>query len=346
MVRSPSPRNRARRTVAAAAVIVVAGGVVLLAVADLSTPTGHGSSGGPRAHGHRSAVTEAGRTKKDCLGTTGRGSASFAALDTCGYPSPNTTGVPVGTRLRPVSSINCTNTTVDAVSTSGPVTIGSGCTITNSRIIGAVVVRDGVTGVKLTNDEISGPYTGTPLSPTCTYDPKSGDGGATSAVTGEGVASALTLDHDYLHCAAEPFNGNGIVTNSYLIADECWGPCGNNKTTTHNEAIYIAGGGSGGTDIEHNTILNPWPQTAGIFGDDHSWGPIQNLTINDNLVAAGGDNGAITVGCKGDHNSNVNITNNRLSFIYDRSMPTGGYGGGSWSGNVRDDTGATVSANC
>lgn len=347
MVRSPSRRNRARRAVAAAAVIVVAVGAVLLTLTELSGSTSDHSSSAPQARVHPSVVTQVSRTKTDCLGATGRGRASFAALDACGYPSPNTTGVPAGRHLRPVGSINCTNTTVDAVSTSGPVTIGSGCTITNSRITGAIVVHNGVTNVNLSHDEISGPYAGTPLSPTCTYDPNSGAGGATSAVTGEGVASALTLDHDYLHCAAEPFNGNGVVTNSYLIADECWGPCGASKTTTHNEAVYIAGGGGGGSMLQHNTLLNPWPQTAGIFGDDHSWGPIRNLTINDNLVAAGGDNGAIAVGCKGDGNSNVKITDNRLSFVYDKSMASGGYGsGGAWSGNFRDDTGATLSAAC
>jgi hypothetical protein len=194
----------------------------------------------------------------------------------------------------------------------------------------------------LSHDEISGPYTGSPANPACSY---SSSNGTSSDILWEGAASGLHMDYDYLHCAAEPFNGNGIVSNSYIIADECWGPCGS-SSTTHDEAMYIPGGGSGGTDIEHNTILNPWPQTAGIFGDDHAWGPIQNLTINNNLVADGGDNGAIATGCRGDGNSNVNITNNRLSFIYDASMPTGGYGGGSWSGNVRDDTGASVSANC
>ena len=269
------------------------------------------------------------------------GSPDYASLDACGYPSPDTTGVPAGTSLTTVGSINCANETINAVYTTGGVTIGSNCTITNSRLIGDIVVQAGPANVNLSHDELSGPHTGSPTSPSCL-------GNIDSDMLWEGNGADLTLNYDYLHCAAEPFNGGGVVENSYVISDECWGPCGSSGTT-HNEAFYIAGGqGSGETagDLEHNTILNPWPQTAGIFGDDHAYGPIRNLTINNNLIADGGDNGAIPTGCQGDGNTNVNITNNRLSYAYDASMASGGFGGGSWTGNYRDDTGAIVGAAC
>ncbi len=289
------------------------------------------------------AVTAPSGTPKNCVGgAPGSKTVSFAALDACGYPSPNTTGVPAGTTLTSVSSVNCTNKTINAVVTTGSVTIGSNCTITNSRLMGGqITVGNTVTGVQLLHDEISGPYTGTPTNPTCTYTSTSG---TSSNVLWTGAASGVLLQYDYLHCAAEPFNGNGVVKDSYLIADECWGPCGS-SSTTHNEGVYIAGGGSGGSVLDHNTILNPWPQTAGIFGDDHAWGPIKNLTINNNLVAAGGDNGAIATGAAGDGNVNVNITNNRLSYVYNTSMAAGNSTAANWSGNFRDDTLATVAAN-
>jgi hypothetical protein len=36
-----------------------------------------------------------------------------------------------------------------------------------------------------------------------------------------------------------------------------------------------------------------------------------------------------------------------LSFAYDKSMPTGGYGtGGSWTGNFRDDNLAPLKPSC
>ena len=273
-------------------------------------------------------------TQTNCLGTDGSGQVSYSSLDSCGYPSPDTTGVPAGTSLTSVGSISCSNQTINAVSTSGPVSIGSNCTITNSRLTGGqITIQGGITGVTLSHDEISGPYTGSPTSPTCSY---SSTNGTTSDILAEGAATAVTLNYDYLHCAAEPLNGNFQVSNSYVIADECWGPCGSGSTT-HNEALYIAGGGSGGTKVEHNTLLNQFAQTAGIFGDDHAYGPIHNLTIDNNLVSAGGDNGAIATGDTGDGNTGVSITNNRLSYVYSTSMPTGGDTASSWSGNYRDD---------
>ena len=280
-----------------------------------------------------------GGTQTNCLGTTGSSTVNYTSLDNCGYPSPNTTGVPAGTSLTSVSSINCSNQTINAVSTSGNVTIGSNCTITDSRIMsGQITIQSGVTGVNLSHDEISGPYTGSPNSPSCSY---SSSNGTSSDVMAEGAATAVTLNYDYLHCSAEPLNGNFQVSNSYIIADECWGPCGSGSTT-HNEALYIAGGGSGGTKVEHNTLLNEYSQTAGIFGDDHAYGPIKNLTIDNNLVSCGGDNGAIATGDSGDGNSGVSITNNRLSYVYSSSMPAGGSSAASWSGNYRDDNLQTV----
>lgn len=293
----------------------------------------------PTAEVAASGGTGGGTAPENCLGVTGSGVVSYASLDSCGYPSPDTTGVPSGTALRSVSSVNCSNTTISGISTSGQVTLGNNCTITDSRLTGGqITVQSGISGVVLSHDEISGPYTGTPADPTCTY---SGSDGNTSDILWEGAASGLTLDHDYLHCAAEPFNGEGTVKDSYIISDECWGPCGSGSTT-HNEAIYVPGGDNGGTVIEHDTVLNPWDQTAGIFGDDHAWGPIHNLTIDDNLVADAGDNGAIATGDAGDGNTNVTITGNRLSYVYSSTMPTGGSSAASWSGNYRDDTLAPV----
>ena len=203
------------------------------------------------------AASSGGSTPENCL-QINSGQINYSALDNCGYPSPDTTGVPAGTTLTSVGSINCSNETLNAVSTTGNVTLGNNCIITNSRLMGGqITVGSGISGVQLTHDEISGPYTGTPTDPTCSND-------NSSDVLWEGSASGLTMNYDYLHCAAEPFNGNGVVKNSYIIADECWGPCGS-SSTTHNEALYIPGGGSGGTDVDHDTILNPWPQTAGIF---------------------------------------------------------------------------------
>ena len=63
-----------------------------------------------------------------------------------------------------------------------------------------------------------------PTAAACSYS--SSNGNDYDGVGGGGAASGLQLNCDYLHCAAEPFYGNGIVRNSYIISDECWGPCG------------------------------------------------------------------------------------------------------------------------
>jgi len=92
--------------------------------------------------------------------------------------------------------------------------------------------------------------------------------------------------------------------------------------------------------------VNPWGQTAAFFGDDHAWGPIKNLTINNNILASGAD--IVDTGCNGDGNVNINVTNNRFSMLY-----SGGHSGGqntsptvtTWTGNIDDGTLAAESEN-
>lgn len=286
-------------------------------------------------------------TPTNCAGLVGSGVISYSSLDACGYPSPNTTGVPAGTTLTSKASVNCTNTTVNAISTSD-ITIGSNCTLTNSRITGEVMIN-GATNVRISHTEISGAYTGTPANPACSYSGTGGTTGQDYALVNFSDATDLIADHLYLHCAAEAFNGVGQISDSYIISDECYGPC-DSGNTTHNEAAYVPGGGSTAnatTVFDHNTLLSPWDQTAALFGDDHAFGPIHNLTINNNLLATAGTNGPIAVGGAGDGNTGINITNNRLSYVYDVDMPVFGSGSarpeqdGSWCGNYRDDSPTT-----
>jgi len=255
-------------------------------------------------------------------------------LVACGYPDPSTTGVPAGTSLTDSGSIyaGTAGEVISGENISGSVTIAAdNVTITDSRIVqsGAsdtaiVHIPAGVTGTKITHTEIAGSYSDSTCTSPAAYDVLNASGD-------------IVLDHDYLHCAAEPMNGLGTVTNSYIIAD-------GDIPGAHYEAIYVPGGSTSPTDIDHNTLLNPHSQTAGIFGDDHAWGPIHNLTINDNLVADGGDNGAIATGQAGDGNTNVTITNNRLSYVYDSSMSAGLSTAATWTDNYRDDTLAPVAA--
>jgi hypothetical protein len=142
-----------------------------------------------------------------------------------------------------------------------------------------------------------------------------------------------------MYNCTECWSGVGTVKDSYAISNGV-------INGAHYEAVYLPGGTSAPTDLEHNTFLNPHNQTAGIFGDDHAWGPMHNITINNNHVAAGGDNGAIVTGCNGDGNTNITVTNNRLSYMYDSSMFQGSSNlqSTTWSNNYRDDSLAAVSA--
>jgi len=105
--------------------------------------------------------------------------------------------------------------------------------------------------------------------------------------------------------------------------------------------------------IQHNTVFNQFAQTDAIslFED---FGPIGNVTINDNLLAGGGY--AVYGGGSGNDAPqpgapyNVLITNNVFATLYYAN--SGFYGpdayyepgnGNVWSGNVWDGTGATVS---
>ena len=46
-------------------------------------------------------------------------------------------------------------------------------------------------------------------------------------------------------------------------------------------------------DIENNTLVNPDPGAAEIFGDSNAGGTLTNVTVKNNLVAGNQDNGGI-----------------------------------------------------
>jgi hypothetical protein len=248
----------------------------------------------------------------------------------CGYPDRSNTGVPAGVTLTPSGTITAgNNTTISGKDVTGSIEVtGNNVTIKNTRVTNtgdtasAIHIAPGVAGTTIENSTLRGQARTNAIQYAVS---NSG-----SRTIGRGLQ---------MYYCSECWAGNGKLQDSYAISDAT-------INGAHYEAVYVPGGTTSPTALDHNTLLNPHDQTAGIFGDDHAYGPIHNLTINNNLVADGGDNGAIATGCRGDGNTNVNITNNRLSFIYDQSMPTGGYGEGSWTGNYRDDTLAPLDPAC
>jgi hypothetical protein len=288
----------------------------------------------------------------------------YADLDTCGYPSPDTAGVPSGTSLTTISSSNApANTSWNAssgeLSISGPTTIndlyipgtiyisnfacpsGTCITIENSKIeaapSGGLSTFDfqGENNVLIKYSQVSGIYSGSTCTTLGSYD-------MSDFGTGD------VFDHDIFSCAIEPINGSHFtLTNSYVLVD------GTTVPSDHVEDVFVPGGT--GATIKDDTLLNPQTMAngsvAGIFGGTNVGGPMTGLSIEDNLFGDWGNNGAITIGCSPENGGSGNdintvVTGNRLSSIYNPSgFAAGNTDGGSgitWSGNYMDNNPSTV----
>ena len=285
-------------------------------------------------------------SQANCAGAASSNTPNYAALDACGYPSPDTAGIPAGTTLTPIAQaklpagaswsggeldISGNNVTVTGVSiTNGNVHItGVNDTLSDSLITGdgnpEVLIYHGASNTVMDHDEVE--------APTSTIGAINNAGG-----------QSFTITNSYLHDNCTGVLGVGVTAkNNYMITD-------GNVPGCHVEDAYIPGGkNQPATDYEHNTLLNPLGQTAAIFLDNHCCGSgNSNITENNNLMAGGG---YITYGdSNGDGSSNIVITNNRFSRLY---YPDGGYYGAevqndaatTFSGNIWDDTLAAVKPN-
>lgn len=281
-------------------------------------------------------------TQTACAGTAGSKTPNYASLDACGYPSPNTSGVPAGTTLTPIGQaklpagaswssgeldITGNNVTISGLDINGNVHItGVGDSIINSYIHGSgdpeVLIYDGASNTVMQHDEVTAPS-------------------STIGAINNASGNPFTLSGSYLHNNCTGTLGVGTFHDNYMITDA-------NVSSCHVEDGYVPGGTTAPTDYEHNTLLNPVGQTASIFLDNHAWGPNHNVTINNNLMGGGG---YVTYGdTSGDGSTNINITNNRFTRLY---YPDGGYYGAeqqnnaatTFSGNIWDDTLAAVKPN-
>lgn len=285
----------------------------------------------------------------------------YSDLDACGYPSPDTAGVPAGTTLTTVTNtatgFYAPNTvwTGSELAITGPTTINdlnipgtiyfvvsdfsnpanADVTIENSKVQAApastaVIDFQEAGNVTIKNTQVSGVYSN---ATTCS---------SLAAFDVSDFGTNDVLDHDSLTCAVEPVNGsNFTLTNSYVLVD------GTTVPSDHVEDVFVPGGT--GATIKDDTLLNPQNMTngtvAGIFGGTNVGGPMTGLKIENNLIGDWGNNGAITIGCSpenGGSGNDVNtiVTGNRLSDIYNPSgFAPGNTDGGSgitWSGNYMD----------
>ena len=260
----------------------------------------------------------------------------------CGYPDTTNSGVPAGTVLANASTaslpsgvswqggflkITASNATVSNLEVDGNIEV-----VANGVHIENVLVNDS------DNDQsvhIDPGYGGLVIEHSTIH------GASATQPSSQGVlSSGVVLNYDQIYNEVEGVEGSGItVENSYIVSNGV-------VAGGHNEAIDVDDGDSTPTLIEHNTLLNPLSQTASVIVGGSS-GPVQNVTIDSNLMAGGG---YVTYCCEATAwgvntpSSNTAVTNNRYSRIYFRN---GGSAGPladlstkytKFTGNYWDDT--------
>jgi hypothetical protein len=108
-----------------------------------------------------------------------------------------------------------------------------------------------------------------------------------------GGGNHTVIENNILIGAVENVNGLGtgsVVSGNYIVSNAY-------ETSAHSEDIY-AGRGTTNLDVEHNTLLNPFDETADIFITNEGSDDCANtgISISDNLMAGGG---FIIYGCSG-----------------------------------------------
>jgi len=324
-------------------------------VVTASNSAGSGSATSAQTAAVTAASSGGGGASGTCLELQSGGMYPvYAQLDGCGYPSPDTAGVPAGTNLQNPATCNClppnTSYSNGGLSINGPTTVNGlsldpGWIVVNTTapvtIENTLVVSPGGDGGAAVHLDGAGDNVTIKYSTIGGADSGIGPGNAGDDCTGPANNSDIgfgtaVIDHDVLVCAGEPINSlspGSQVTNSYVMVDGA--PSG-----SHNEDIYMDGGSSGIT-IEHNTFLDPVLSTATIFGDAKN-GSLSNITIENNLLAGGqyGD-GTISMACG--TSTNVLVENNRLSAAYQSPLDPGSIDpAATWSGNYQDGSGTTV----
>ncbi len=270
---------------------------------------------------------------RDCAGTPGSGTPNYASMDACGYPSPDTTGVPAGTPLTASGSIRASTPgeVINGLAVTGAIDVrADNVTIENTDVANAssccwgIRIEPGVTGTVLKYDTIHG--TGTTSSTELAW-----------GIYYVGQSGGMSADHIDFYNGERILNGPGTVTNSFCLDNV-------DNPGAHYECVYEGGGD---VTLDHDTLLTAHNQTAAVFLST-DFAPLGTVVVTNNLLAGGGYTLYGGAGGTGGVGSET-VTGNRFSRLYfshggewgpDAYMPTGSY---TWSGNVWDDTGQPVS---
>ena len=129
--------------------------------------------------------------------------------------------------------------------------------------------------------------------------------------------------------------GDGSISDTYSLINK-------SISTDHFENIYTD---DSTLTLNHNTFLNPMPQTANIFANtgNGSGGACRNrLTISNNLLAGGGYSIYPCGNATSQGTSMVSITGHRFARCGGGAEVQGG--GGTWFCRGRADSAATTHA--
>jgi hypothetical protein len=296
----------------------------------------------------------------------------FPSPGACGFPDPaySNVGVRNCAALTPFSSSNLPSGTYWSGSGNLLQIVSPNVTL-NGYNFGnwSIYISSGANNFTLNNSCIN--YNGSGLYATQAVSAAAGVTGTlieNSTIAGANntnqAAGALvnisngTINNVYLYNSSDPvgLGPNTTLENSYVLDNAMTtGPSG----PSHNEDVYYAN--AQGVTIYHNTLLNIENQTAVVFGDSNP-SCSNGLTFTNNLAAGGGYmfytcGSATSVGT-----STMNISNNNFARCTSGTCPDshgyypgGGYfgvdawsycpsiSGQTWSANVWDDNGATVS---
>ena len=298
----------------------------------------------------------------------------FASPGACGFPDPAYGNVGPSA---PCSSL----------SQSGSITVSqAGAMVQNLNVAGSITVNAAnvtIQNVCVTYDG-DGNYNNGPAvafnapGGLIEYSTVHGDNATTESMQAA-IAGSGTIDHVYAYdCGECIHDGPWTVSDSYIEsngADFGNGYSGDagQGPEDHHEDVYLATSTFVGN---HDTILNPFGETATVFGDTYNNGGVcgNHITITNSLLAGGG---YVVYTCGSQTSagaSTMNVSNNRFARclttpVFDMASggtacaggqdshgywPNGGYfgidaytncpptSGQAWSDNVWDDDGGTV----
>jgi hypothetical protein len=329
----------------------------------------HPEAGGMESGPGESGASDAGLRTKNC----------FASPGACGFPDPKYGNVGPS---KPCASLT----------PSGSITVSkAGATIQDLNVTGSISVTAANVTIKnvCVSDDGKGNYNNGPIvsftAPGGTIESSTVHG---ANATTQSVQTALsgmgTAKNVYLYNCGECIHeGPWTVTDSYILvngADYAGGYVGDagQGPEDHHEAVYLATSTFVG---HHDTILNPFPETATIFGDTYNnpGGACGNhITVTDSLLAGSGYMFYTCGNGTSAGTSTMNISNNRFARCGTMTVndpagggrackggpdehgyfPFGGYfgvtaytycppmSGQTWAGNVWDDDGHPVPCTC